>query len=49
MIKIKTLYKLDPNNKHKAINEVLEGSEWVIEGKGDPYIAIANLLKQNKV
>jgi hypothetical protein len=40
MKKIKTLYKLDSYNNHLAIDEVLEGSEWVIKGEGDPYLKL---------
>lgn len=36
MKKIKTLFKIDPVT-HLLTNEVVEGSEWVINGEGITY------------
>ena len=41
MIKIKTLYKLEKQGKGvKAIDEITDGSEWVIKGEGRPYLKL---------
>jgi len=51
MQKIKTLFKIDPIT-HLLTEEVVEGSEWVINGEGTPYEKFdgtACMIRNNKL